>query len=690
MRRLLAMFLFSLLLSCFFSFSAFAAVQFAQQAVGNNANTQNTSLSVPFLNATTAGNLIVVYVTPAPNQVGSISVTDSAGNTYSPATSTFTTGIPGCGMSQEFFYAANISGGNDTVTATRSEAGGMGMVILEYSGIAATSPLDAQAGTSQTSSCPWSAGPTSASFTTLNADDLIVSGASLSASSSWTAGTGYALRTASSNEFAIEDQIVSSSGTYTGSFSISPNQSWIAAAVAFKAAGPSCGVLDDGSTIYTPQNYTTFVPPTKMGTYNDPVFGCTVLRLTDGRTDFSTNTGHNYIRSAFNAGDSKFLAMQNGSGNFSAVDLATGSILVAPGQFEFSGSAADETWDRNNPNIIYYELYNSNVLKKADISACTLSSPCDGAHGTNVATSVIHTFAEYTSLDTNNNKRDISDDGCYLAMGGYYTTLGLGYIDVFKYNICTDTKSRVAQTCLASVSDHFASGMTHSNQTWVGWANGGTGNCQGVWLYSSNMDVVGQLFTGTPHSTAAYDPVANKEYILFEASGSGTNACNSGSTSGIGKVEVDTAPPFPMSCFVSFPYNLGDVHVSSNNTTGWFAAEMGDTTGSATCSTGSSSTSCTANDNSTLPSNWNSTGVWGHLYNEIIVGNISTGQIYRLAHSRSRLTGASSCGGYWTEPRVSMDFSGTRIAFDSSMARTDPPLPSCIQDYADTYMINFR
>ena len=82
--------------------------------------------------------------------------------------------------------------------------------------------------------------------------------------------------------------------------------------------------------------------------------------------------------------------------------------------------------------------------------------------------------------------------------------------------------------------------------------------------------------------------------------------------------------------------------------------------------------------------------MWGHLYNEIIVGNISTGQIYRLAHSRSRLTGASSCGGYWTEPRVSMDFSGTRIAFDSSMARTDPPLPSCIQDYADTYIINFR
>ncbi len=37
-----------------------------------------------------------------------------------------------------------------------------------------------------------------------------------------------------------------------------------------------------------------------------------------------------------------------------------------------------------------------------------------------------------------------------------------------------------------------------------------------------------------------------------------------------------------------------------------------------------------------------------------------------------------------------MDFGGTRIAFDSSMARTNSPLPACIQDYVDTYIIKFR
>src|SRR5689334_3798572 len=146
MRRLLFMFLFAIVLS-YFSTPASAAVQFVQQNSGNNANTQHTSLSVSFNTATTAGNLIVVYVNPVPNQVTTISVSDSAGNLYSSAASTyttFTTGGPQCQMSQGFYYATNIKGGADTVTATRSEAAGMGLVILEYSGVATISPLDGQ------------------------------------------------------------------------------------------------------------------------------------------------------------------------------------------------------------------------------------------------------------------------------------------------------------------------------------------------------------------------------------------------------------------------------------------------------------------------------------------------------------------------------------------------------------------
>jgi hypothetical protein len=423
-----------------------------------------------------------------------------------------------------------------------------------------------------------------------------------------------------------------------------------------------------------------------MASYVDSTFNCTVLRLTDGQSDYGTNTGHNYIRSVFNADDSKVLLYEIESGSFYLVDRATGNVVVTSSKFEFAGSTADETWDRYNPNMIYYELWQSNVLKKADISACTVSNPCDGTHGTSVQNSTVHTFSEYTSLDANNNKRDMSVDGCHLAMGGYYASGTTNYWDAFSYNICTGQKSPV-QTCQASTANDFASGMTHNNGMWVVWGvSSGIGStCQGIWLYDSNMNSVGQLFTGTSHTTSVYDPVSGKDYLLFEASGSGTNSCNGGTTSGIGQVEVDIAPPFSYGCFVSFPYAIGDVHVSSNNTTGWFAAEIGDESGGSPCPSGAT---CTANDNSTLPSDWSSR--WGHLFNEIIVGNISTGTIYRLAHMRSRLTGASPCGGYWAEPRLSMDFSGSYIAFDSSMARTNPPLPGCFQDYVDTYVIKLR
>ena len=189
------------------------------------------------------------------------------------------------------------------------------------------------------------------------------------------------------------------------------------------------------------------------------------------------------------------------------------------------------------------------------------------------------------------------------------------------------------------------------------------------------MNVIRQLYQATPHNTAVWDPVAGNDYIIFVASGStDSQICNGGGTSGIGKMNLQT---FQKTCIIAFPYALGNVHITSNNPYGWWGYEIVDDGGTGT-----------ANDNSTLAASWQSN--WGHLYNEIGVGNISTGAIYRLAHARSRLTGAAPCGGYWPQPRVSMDFSGTWIAFDSSMARTNAPLPACIQDYVDVYVVKFR
>jgi hypothetical protein len=473
---------------------------------------------------------------------------------------------------------------------------------------------------------------------------------------------------------------------YTGTLTItstapsSPNTVSLSGTGVTQTAGtPLCGIADNGSAIYLPglstpnptipgiSDYIPFVPPAKMGTYVDPAFGCTVTRLTDGEANFSAPTGHNYVRSAWNADSTKFTLENLSSGGFGVVDVAAGNILVAFGQFDshFSGSNADETWDRTNPNIIYYE--NGNTLNKADISACTLASPCDGAHGTSVVYTRMHTFTEYSSLDSNNNKKDISLDGCFYPMGG---TSGSNF-DAFAYNLCTNTKGPTF-TCTTSQADHFTSGMVHSNRMWVGWGSAtGTSQCVGEWLYDTSMSPVQQLFTNAPHSTGVYDPVANKEYILYSG-GLNHHVCNGGGSSEIATVDLQN---FTYTCLVPVPFSVGNIHETSNNPNGWWGYEITDSGN-------------TANDNSTLAANWQNS--WGHSYNEIGIGNISTGKIYRLAHSRTRTGGASPCGGYFTQTRPSMSLDGTHIAFDSSMARTNSPLPACIQNYDDVYTIKFR
>jgi hypothetical protein len=98
------------------------------------------SVSVTFKKPTTAGNLIVAYVVW--DNAGSVSVTDSAGDTFASAIGpTQATGDP---SSAQIFYAANIAGGPDTVTAsfaTGISARGV-LYVHEYAGLDRSVPLE--------------------------------------------------------------------------------------------------------------------------------------------------------------------------------------------------------------------------------------------------------------------------------------------------------------------------------------------------------------------------------------------------------------------------------------------------------------------------------------------------------------------------------------------------------------------
>src|SRR6266498_3264537 len=101
--------------------------------------TSGTSNAVTFASPTTAGNLIAVYVIW--DSAGTVSISDSSGNTYASAVG------PTLWNSRKYsvqvFYARNIKGGADTVTARFSTAlTSFGIVYIhEYSQLDQVAPV---------------------------------------------------------------------------------------------------------------------------------------------------------------------------------------------------------------------------------------------------------------------------------------------------------------------------------------------------------------------------------------------------------------------------------------------------------------------------------------------------------------------------------------------------------------------
>ncbi len=175
----------------------------------------------------TAGNLNIVVV--GWNDITSTvtSVSDSLGNTYAQAG----TLVTGSAERQALYYAKNILAGSNVVTVTFNQAARIADVrILEYSGLDPNNPLDVTA-----SAAGSSVTPNSGTATTTSANELIF-GAGTTATSFYAAGTGFTSRIFTGDGDIAEDQVVSSTGSYsaTGKTSSAP---WVMQMATFRAAG---------------------------------------------------------------------------------------------------------------------------------------------------------------------------------------------------------------------------------------------------------------------------------------------------------------------------------------------------------------------------------------------------------------------------------------------------------------------
>ena len=190
-------------------------------------------VSVAYSLAQSSGDLNVVVVGWNDTTATVSSVTDSKGNSYTLAVGP--TLLPGS-LSQSIYYAKNITAavaGSNTVTVKFSTTANYPDVrILEYSGVDTNNPLDIAVGAVGSS-----ATSDSGAVTTSNANDLLV-GANTVFSSTGAAGTGYKQRIITNPDGdLVEDEVVSTTGSYHATATLTRADAWVMQIVGFKAAG---------------------------------------------------------------------------------------------------------------------------------------------------------------------------------------------------------------------------------------------------------------------------------------------------------------------------------------------------------------------------------------------------------------------------------------------------------------------
>ncbi len=213
----------SLLMAGLLTQMASAATPGFKQSKAVEVNT-GTTANVALTSAATAGDLIVVQVLWS--NTGSVTITDSRGDSFAAATTRTTWGTT---WGAQTFYAKNVVGGTTTVTATFGTALSDFAIVQahEYTGVDKTNPLDGAVGAAGTT-----ATASSGNLTVAGSNDLLVAGGGAygtlgAAPTGWTAR----LNTSGNRTY---DKVATSAGTYSFSTSATGNR-WVMQMVAFKA-----------------------------------------------------------------------------------------------------------------------------------------------------------------------------------------------------------------------------------------------------------------------------------------------------------------------------------------------------------------------------------------------------------------------------------------------------------------------
>jgi hypothetical protein len=265
------------------------------QGASATPQTPSATVSVTYAGAQAAGDLNVVVVGWNDSTSTVSSVTDTNGNVYTPAVGPTT--ISGL-ATQSIYYAKNIAAataGANAVKVTYSAAAAYPDIrILEYSGADPNTPVDVVSASTGNS-----ASSTSAPVTTTNANDLLF-GSNMVQSTTTAAGSGFTSRKITSPDGDIaEDRMVTTTGSYSASATVSPANQWIMQMVAFRASGSGGGDT---------------TPPTAPSNLTATVASASQINLSwTASTDNVGVTGY-YVQRCSGSGCTNFAQIANPSG----------------------------------------------------------------------------------------------------------------------------------------------------------------------------------------------------------------------------------------------------------------------------------------------------------------------------------------------------------------------------------------
>ncbi|MGH7158349.1 MAG: fibronectin type III domain-containing protein [Candidatus Saccharimonadales bacterium] len=311
----------------------------------------------------TAGNLMVVYVLWENNQ--GVTLTDSSSNTYTPVAPV--TRFNNNQWSSQVFYAKNVAGGSNTVTATFAKSTSEWAMVYahEYSGMDKVNPLDSfvtTVGTSGTMS--------SGTLTTTKSNDLLFATGAANGCVTG-AGSGFTTRSTLSCDRTM-DRVAGAAGQYSTTASHYGNP-WVMHLVAFKAdtgdtqapsvptglqaAGSSETQIDLSWTASTDNVGVTGYKIYREGVH---VANSATTSYSDG--GLSPDTTYAYTVSAYDAAD-------NHSAQSASVNGTTLADTTAPSvPLNLVASAVSDTqinlsWDASSDNIgvTGYKVYRDGV-----------------------------------------------------------------------------------------------------------------------------------------------------------------------------------------------------------------------------------------------------------------------------------------------------------------------------------------